>query len=46
MAAKIFHAHPRVARDLDRAHPRLRAGDHVKGDIDELLLRVRASGWG
>ncbi len=37
---KIVHAHARVARYLDGAHPRLRAIDHMERDVDELLFGV------
>ena len=41
VAAELRHAHAGVAGDLDLAHARLRAGDRLEGDIDELLVGVR-----
>ena len=45
-AAKIFHAHSGVACHIDCAHPRLRACNDMKGNIDQLLIRARREGLG
>src|SRR5450631_518337 len=34
------HAHPRIAGNLNLAHPCLRSGDNLEGDVDELLIRM------
>ena len=38
---EFLRRHSSVTGDRDRAHPRLRAGNHVKGDVHQLLSRAR-----
>ena len=44
VTAKLLHAHSGVSGDLDLADAGLRAGDHLEGDIDELIAGVPGEG--